>query len=95
MTSLAGYDTVLIGSPVWAQEAPRLMRTFIDANDFGGITVAPFVTYAVSGLGGARAEYERACAGAREVTAGLAVNGERVRGSRAQAAEWLRQIGLL
>lgn len=95
LTSLEGYSTVLIGSPIWAQEAPRIMRTFIDANDFSGITVAPFVTYAVSGIGGVPGEYQQACRGAQRITGGLAVNGETVQGSRDQAAAWLRQIGLL
>jgi hypothetical protein len=95
LTSLADYSTVLIGCPIWAQGAPRIIRTFIDANDFRGITVAPFVTYTVSGIGGVPSEYQQACRGANRITAGLAVNGETVQGSRDQAAAWLSQIGLL
>ncbi len=95
LTSLEGYSTVLIGCPVWAQGAPRIIRTFIDANDFRGITVAPFVTYAVSGIGSVPREYQQACRGADRITDGLAINGENVRGSLDQAADWLGRMGLL
>lgn len=95
LTSLAGYTTVLIGSPIWSVQAPRIMRTFIDANDFTGITVAPFTTYAMSGLGGVPDEYARACRGAASITAGLAVRGEEAEQAGQSAQVWLSQIGLL
>lgn len=95
LTSLSGYRTVLIGSPIWNVKAPRIMRTFIDANDFTGITVAPFTTFAMSGLGSVPEEYERACRNAAAITAGLSVRGEEVTQGRAAAEAWLRQIGLL
>lgn len=93
--SLSGYSTVLIGSPIWNVQAPRIMRTFIDANDFTGITVAPFTTHAMSELGGVPEEYAQSCRGAAAITEGLAVRGEEVERARPAAEEWLRQIGLL
>ena len=46
-----GYDTVLLGSPIWNVRPPMIMRTFIEAVDLRGKTILPFVTYAVSGMG--------------------------------------------
>lgn len=95
LTSLDGHTAVLIGSPIWNVQAPRIMRTFIDANDFTGITVAPFTTYAMSGLGGVPEEYAQACRGAAGISTGLAVQGEQAGQARESAEAWLRQIGLL
>lgn len=94
LTSIARYSTLLIGSPIWATRAPRIMRTFIDAVQFEGVTVAPFVTHAGSEMGGVPDEYAETCRGARAITDGLAVRGEEVRDSREAASAWLRQIGL-
>ena len=51
LASITGYDTVLLGSPVWNVRPPMIMTTFTDSHDFTGKTILPFVTYAVSGLG--------------------------------------------
>lgn len=41
---LAGYDVVLVGYPNWWNTCPRLINTFIEANNLDGKTVAPFMT---------------------------------------------------
>ena len=46
-----GYDTVLLGSPIWNVRAPMIMTTFTEQLDFTGKTVVPFTTHAMSGLG--------------------------------------------
>lgn len=94
LDSIAPYDVVLVGSPIWNVRPPMLMHTFADTHDFTGKTVNPFVTYAVSGLGTAVEEYEAACPGA-DVGAGLAVRGETVReDARSAVAEWLDSVNL-
>ena len=94
LDSIEGYDTVLVGSPVWNVRPPMLMHTFAEAHDFTGRTVHPFVTYAVSGLGTAEDEYAAACRGA-DIGAGLAVRGESVReDAPAAVAEWLDRMDL-
>ena len=98
LTSIEGYDTVLIGSPIWNVRPPMIVATFAEAHDFTGKTVHPFVTYAVSGLGQAERDYGSWCAGAR-IGEGLAVRGEGVpdpaSSARADARAWLATIGLL
>lgn len=46
-----GYQTVLLGYPIWWGEAAWPLRTFAEGNDFAGKTVVPFCTSASSGIG--------------------------------------------
>ena len=43
-TDLSGYDVVFIGYPIWWDEAPRIINTFIENNDLKGKTLIPFAT---------------------------------------------------
>jgi flavodoxin len=92
-TSIGDYDTVLVGSPIWNNQAPMTMSTFVESLDFGGKTLYPFVTYAVSGLGSTERDYA-ASAPRATIGEGLAVRGEEVQSGQAQAEEWLRRICL-
>lgn len=94
LASLAPYDTVLLGSPIWNVRPPMIMLTFVEGFDFTGKTVFPFTTYAVSGLGTAVRDYTAACPGA-SIGGGLAVRGEEVREAGAAVEAWLRRINLL
>jgi flavodoxin len=94
LASIAGYDTVLLGSPIWNVRAPMIMSTLTDSHDFTGKTILPFVTYAVSGLGSVDDDYATACPGAR-IGTGLAVRGEEVSQHRADVERWLQESGLL
>ena len=49
--SLEGYDIIYIGYPIWWGEEPRIMDTFVESNDFDGITMIPFCTSGGSGIG--------------------------------------------
>ena len=49
--SLDGYSTVYIGYPIWWGQEPRIMDTFVESQDFDGITVVPFCTSGSSGIG--------------------------------------------
>ena len=89
-----GYDTILIGSPIWGSQIPMIMRTFTGSVDLSGKTILPFVTYAVSGLGGTVDEYRELCPQAT-IGEGLAVQGEEVRDARDAVTSWLRNNGLV
>jgi flavodoxin len=94
LPAIDAYDVVLLGSGLWNVRPPMIMRTFIESYDLTGKTVLPVVTYAVSGLGRAPAEYARTRPGAT-VGEGLAVRGEEVRQADAAVSSWLRRVGLL
>lgn len=48
-TDLKKYDTVYIGTPVWAAKPAPAILEFIRENDFGGVNVVTFVTMGSSG----------------------------------------------
>ena len=49
--SFAGYKTIYLGFPIWWGEEPRILDTFVESYDFGGITMIPFCTSSSSGIG--------------------------------------------
>ena len=71
-----------------------IMRTFVEALDFTGKTVLPFVTYAVSGMGRVADEYAQTLPGAT-LGDGLAVRGEEASGARGLVEDWLRRSSLI
>ncbi|SDT34988.1 Flavodoxin [Friedmanniella luteola] len=94
LPSIAQYDTVLVGSPIWNVRPPMILNTFLDSHDYTAKVVQPFVTYAVSGLGRTEAVYAAALPGV-QLGPGLAVQGEEVARHRDDVEAWLRPSGLL
>jgi flavodoxin len=94
LASIEGYDTVLLGSPIWNVRAPMIMSTFVERLDFGGKTIHPFTTHAMSGLGTTECDYAASCPGTT-VGEGFAVRGEETANARPGVESWLRRIGLL
>lgn len=93
LPDIAQYDIVLLGSPVWSSQAPMIMRTFVDGVDLTGMTIYPFVTFAVSGMSGVDSDYAQLCPDAT-IGEGLAVQGEEASVARPDVEAWLGRIGL-
>ena len=51
MPDLTRYDTVIVAHPIWWGQAPKIVRTFLEAGSFSGKTMVTFCTSASSGLG--------------------------------------------
>ncbi len=49
-TDMADYDVVFIGYPIWWNQAPRVINTFIENHNLKGKTVIPFATSGGSGI---------------------------------------------
>ncbi len=49
--SLEGYKKIYIGYPIWWGQEPRIMDTFVESNEFDGITMIPFCTSGSSDIG--------------------------------------------
>lgn len=47
---LSAYDVVFIGYPIWWNEAPRIVNTFVEAYDLKGKRLVPFATSGGSGV---------------------------------------------
>lgn len=93
LAAIDGYDTVILGSPIWNVRAPMIMTTFAERFDFAGKTVHPLTTHAMSGLGTTERDYAASCPGAT-LGVGLAVRGEEVDRAEPAVADWLARIGL-
>lgn len=44
LENAGSYEVIYIGFPIWWDEAPRVVNTFIESYDFAGKTVIPFAT---------------------------------------------------
>lgn len=44
------YDIVFLGYPIWNNDAPRIIYTFLESYDFEGKTIVPFCTSGGSGI---------------------------------------------
>lgn len=44
LPDVAQYDVIFIGYPNWWNTHPTVVNTFIEANDFSGKTIVPFMT---------------------------------------------------
>lgn len=70
-----------------------IIRTFLEASDTFGLTIYPFVTYAVSGLGNIQSNYARLCPTANLGEA-LAVQGDVAADAAPLVEDWLGRIGI-
>lgn len=43
--TIARYDTIYVGSPLWWHQPAMVVCTFLDSYDFSGKVVVPFMTY--------------------------------------------------
>lgn len=90
---VSAYDVLLLGCPIWNVQSPMIMRTFLEAIDVSTVTVHPFVTYAMSGMGSVERDYRRIRPSIR-LGEGLAIRGEDALYSETDVAAWLERIGL-
>ena len=50
---VSGYDTILLGFPIWWYIAPTIINSFLEAYDFAGKSIVLFATSGGSGFGDA------------------------------------------
>jgi flavodoxin len=91
--NIRDYDVVLIGSPIWNVRLTPPVRSFLSRHNLSGKTIAPFVTYKVSGLGRARRDIQDLCPRST-ILEGLAVPGDEAPGAKPAVSRWLARIGL-
>ena len=85
-----GYDTVLLGYPIWWGDAAWPTDGFVEGNDFSGKTVIPFCTSSSSPIGESRELLYRA-AGTGDWQEGMRF-GESA--SAEEVAEWASSLSL-
>ena len=57
---VAVHDVVFIGYPIWWDQAPRIINTFIESHDLKGKTLVPFATSGGSGISNSVKELRKA-----------------------------------
>ena len=95
VANFADYDVVFVGTPNWWADLSMAVYTFMEAHDWKGKTVAPFVTHEGSGLSSIPSKIKSATGA--EMLDGLAVYGHVAQNDREQAKEnvtnWLKKLG--
>ena len=94
MPDVSKYDTIFIGSPVWYNTYPMVVRTFLDRVNLNSSskTVIPFTTNEGSGLGETpdvlKSQYPNA-----KTRQGFTVRGTQAAHARNQVNRWLDRLG--
>ena len=71
------YDVIFIGYPIWWNEAPAMIATFLAENDFSGKIIAPFCTSSYSPIDNSLHIF-RELASDATVAEGLTANSENI-----------------
>lgn len=86
--SIEGYDTVFVGYPIWWDEAPAMIATFLAENDFSGKTIIPFCTSSSDDIGNSLHIFSELCPDA-EIAEGLTAN------DLNDIEPWIQRLGLI
>ena len=91
VANMEGYDTILLGYPIWHGQAPRIIYTFLESYDFTGKTIVPFCTSQSSGLGSSDRNLHPLCPSTT-----IWKDGRRFAGgtSKDEIANWLQKTGI-
>lgn len=82
------YDTIFVGYPIWWDEAPAMIATFLESYDFSGKTIVPFCTSSSDSIDNSLHIFSELCPEAT-LAEGLTANDE------ADIEPWLQGLGLL
>ena len=52
VANMSDYDVVFLGYPIWNNDAPRIIYTFLESENLSGKTIVPFCTSGGSGIAG-------------------------------------------
>lgn len=91
---ISQYDTVFIGYPVWATDAPQAIFSFLSEYDLSGKTIIPFCTHDGYGAGSSYEEIGEAISGEAVVLDGLAMEASDVPEGMNAVVRWLQEIGM-
>ena len=83
------YDTIYLGWPCWWGTYPMCVATFLEAHDWTGKTVIPFMTHEGSGFGSGLRDLKAAIPSAT-VKKGLSIQGSKVKTAGKQIEEFVK-----
>ena len=87
---IADADIVFVGFPIWWYREPSIIDSFLEAYDFSGKTVIPFLTSGGSELGEGQERIEKLARGAK------VLHGRRfsARASESELKSWIAGLNL-
>lgn len=85
---IRGYDTIFVGYPIWWDEAPAMIATFLSDNDFTGKTIIPFCTSSSDEIDNSLHIFGELCPDA-EIAEGLTAN------DTDDIEPWLQRVGVI
>lgn len=86
------YDTIFIGYPIWYNDLPTPMYTFLESNDFSEKTIIPFSTHGGSSMSGTVETIESLQPDASVYSNGLTISRSEVPDSRQQIIDWVNSL---
>lgn len=86
LDSVDEYDTISVGYPIWFDEAPMVIDTFLESFDFSGKTIVPFCTSASDSIDNSLHIFSELAPDA-VIADGLTANDE------ADIEPWLNELG--
>lgn len=86
LESIDEYDTIFIGYPIWWDEAPMVISTFLESYEFSGKTIAPFCTSASDSIDNSLHVFSELATEA-ELAEGLTANNDE------DIIPWLNSLG--
>lgn len=92
--NLEQYDTIILGYPNWWGNLPMPLYTFLEAYDFSGKTIIPFVTHGGSGFSNTRQTISDLQPNATVSENTFSLSRDDVASSREQIIEWANSLGL-
>ncbi len=87
---IANYDVIFVGYPVWWYDAPMIIYSFLEANDYSDVKIVTFATSGGSGIsdGNLRSAIDA------DFTSGLCIsNFSAGNSARERVENWVTQLG--
>ena len=86
---ISGYDTILLGFPIWWYVAPTIINTFLESYDFSGKKIVLFATSGGSGFGKTVDGLKGSVSADTEIVEGKLLNGKL---SESELKKWVESL---
>lgn len=94
--NMADYDTIFLGYPIWWNDMPMAIYTFLENHNLNGKEIIPFCTHEGSGHSNTDQKIKASCSGTM-VKEPFAAYGTAVQNNQAQVKKqvtrWLKDLG--
>ena len=95
LSNFGQYEIVFIGYPIWCEDVPMIINTFLESYDFKNKTIIPFNTHEGSGESGTYKYLKDKMTLSVVNTKGFSIKGSEGRedGAKQKVLNWLDEIG--